>query len=253
MSTITIVNQDSKISRMTMSDASGRFLVQGLVVGRYRVTTSLSGYWPLAVEELTLALGDESISTSASRLRRLRITSTSSAKRRWRSANAHRAPTSSDRIASPSCRSTAGACSTSPRWRRECRSTRHRSRGPRELGVVVPGQRGRSNNIQVDGLDNNDETVGAVRALFSQEGVREFQVISGSPSAEFGAASGGVVNVVTKSGGDILSGSLFGFFRDKALNSKGYFEQHTPSGTPIDMEKAPYNQWQVDAPRSGVR
>ena len=47
-------------------------------------------------------------------------------------------------------------------------------------------QRGRSNNIMVDGLDNNDLVVGAVRSSFSQEAIREFQVLANSYSAEFG-------------------------------------------------------------------
>ncbi len=62
------------------------------------------------------------------------------------------------------------------------------------------GQRARSNNITVDGLDNNDLSAGGVRATFSQDAVREFQVLASGFAAEFGKASGGVVNIVTKSG-----------------------------------------------------
>ena len=47
-------------------------------------------------------------------------------------------------------------------------------------GLTFAGQRARSNNITVDGLDNNDITVGSVRAVFSQEAVREFQVVTNS-------------------------------------------------------------------------
>jgi len=250
--TLTIVNQDSKISRTTTSDASGRFLVQGLVVGRYRVTTSLSGYWPLAVEDLTLALGDRV--DLEIRLTPSTITDHVDVVSEAEVAFSERSPGSDvigqDRIAVLPINGrrvldfATLAAGVSFDQTPQLGATR-------SSGLSFSGQRGRSNNIQVDGLDNNDETVGAVRALFSQEGVREFQVISGSPSAEFGAASGGVVNVVTKSGGDVLSGSLFGFFRDRALNSKGYFEQYTPSGTPIDTEKAPYNQWQYGATLGG--
>ena len=42
------------------------------------------------------------------------------------------------------------------------------------------GQRARSNKITVDGLDNNDPVMGAVRATFSQEATREFQVLVNS-------------------------------------------------------------------------
>ena len=47
-------------------------------------------------------------------------------------------------------------------------------------GLTFAGQRARSNNITVDGLDNNDIVVGSVRATFSQEAVREFQVVANS-------------------------------------------------------------------------
>jgi len=114
-------------------------------------------------------------------------------------------------------------------------------------GLTFAGQRARSNNITVDGLDNNDLDTGAVRATFSQEAVGEFQVLTSAYSAEFGKASGGVVNIVTRSGTNEHRGSVFGFFRDDALNAKGYFERFDVSGTPIDRSKAPYEQWQTGA------
>ena len=52
--------------------------------------------------------------------------------------------------------------------------------------------------------NNNDSVVGSVRATFSQEAVREFQVLTNSYSAEFGNATGGVVNIVTRSGTNTL-------------------------------------------------
>src|SRR5262249_26149760 len=52
-------------------------------------------------------------------------------------------------------------------------------------GLSFGGQRARGNNIMVDGFDNNDVFVGAVRATFSQEAVREFQVLPNSYTAEF--------------------------------------------------------------------
>jgi hypothetical protein len=114
-------------------------------------------------------------------------------------------------------------------------------------GLSFAGQRARSNNITVDGLDNNDSVVGSVRATFSQEAVREFQVVSTGYSAEFGKASGGLVNIVTKSGTNDPSGTAFIFYRNDALSARGYFEQFTPAGLPIRTDKAPYRQLQFGA------
>ncbi len=109
-------------------------------------------------------------------------------------------------------------------------------------GLSFTGQRARSNNIMVDGLDNNDPIVGAVRATFSQEAIREFQVLTNSYSAEFGKASGGVVNIVTKSGTNELHGNAFFYFRDESLNAKDHFEKYDVFGDPVDREKAPFSQ-----------
>jgi hypothetical protein len=114
-------------------------------------------------------------------------------------------------------------------------------------GLTFAGQRARSNNITVDGLDNNDSAAGGVLAAFSQEAVQEFQVLTNSFPAEFGNAGGGVVNIVTKSGTNTLRGSAFMFFRDTALNATGHFEQFDPAGNPIDLPKAPYSQKQFGA------
>jgi hypothetical protein len=114
----------------------------------------------------------------------------------------------------------------------------------RTSGVVLGGQRARSNNITVDGMDNNDETVGSVRAMFSQDAVQEFQVLTNAFSAEFGKAAGGVINVVTRSGTNTLSGNAYVFFRDDALNARNYFERFNVLGNAISVEKAPYGQQQ---------
>lgn len=109
-------------------------------------------------------------------------------------------------------------------------------------GLSFTGQRGRSNNVMVDGLDNNDPVVGAVRATLSQDAVREFQVLVNSYSAEFGKASGGVINIVTKGGTNTLHGGAFLYFRDDALNSKKYFDKFDVFGNPITSEKPPFAQ-----------
>lgn len=118
-------------------------------------------------------------------------------------------------------------------------------------GLTFAGQRARSNNITVDGLDNNDVSIGSVRATFSQEAVREFQVLTNSYSAEFGKASGGVVNIVTKSGTNTTAGNLFFFLRDGALNAKDHFERFNPSGQSIDRARAPYAQKQFGGTLGG--
>ena len=98
----------------------------------------------------------------------------------------------------------------------------------------------------MDGLDNNDIVVGSVRATFSQEAVREFQVITNSYSAEFGKASGGVVNIVTKSGTNAATATRSSSSAT-TLNRRSTSSTFTPAGQPIDRDKAPYSQKQFGA------
>lgn len=90
-------------------------------------------------------------------------------------------------------------------------------------GLNFGGQRARSNNVQVDGADNNDNSVNAVRSTVSQEAVQEFQIITNSYAPEFGRAAGGVVNIVTKSGTNKFHGNVYGFIRHKSFQARNPF------------------------------
>lgn len=118
-------------------------------------------------------------------------------------------------------------------------------------GLSFAGQRARSNHIMVDGFDNDDSFTGAMAASFSQEAVREFQVLVAAAPAEFGHAAGGIVNTVTRSGTKDWHGSAFFFLRDRALNAKEHFEQFDVFGNSIDAPKAPFHQDQWGATLGG--
>lgn len=90
-------------------------------------------------------------------------------------------------------------------------------------GLNVGGQRGRSTLVQVDGSDFTDNSINAARTTVSQEAVQEYQVATNSYSPEFGRATGGIVNVVTKSGGNEFKGNVFGFLRDKNIQARNAF------------------------------
>jgi hypothetical protein len=70
-----------------------------------------------------------------------------------------------------------------------------------------------------------------------QAAVQEFRVIVSQYPAEFGGRVGGVINVVTKSGGNRFSGEAFEFFRNKSLNRVDKFQQaqHDLLGMPITI------------------
>ena len=95
------------------------------------------------------------------------------------------------------------------------------------------GNRGRSNNYLLDGTDMNDGyrnlpsvnqagVWGAPSTILPVDALAEIPV-TGSPEAEFGRSSGATVNIVTKSGTNLIHGSAFEYYRDGAMNARNYF------------------------------
>jgi hypothetical protein len=90
-------------------------------------------------------------------------------------------------------------------------------------GLNMSGQRARSNLVNVDGADATDNSVNGVRSTVSQEAVQEFQIISNSYAAEYGRASGGVVNIITRSGSNDFHGDIFGYLRNRNFQAVNPF------------------------------
>lgn len=101
-------------------------------------------------------------------------------------------------------------------------------------GISVAGQRNLANSFIVDGLSANDDAADLAGTYFGEEVIREFQVITSGGTAEFGRASSGVVNIVTKSGTNQTRGRTYGFFRDDALDARN----------PLAIRKDPLSQAQ---------
>jgi len=94
---------------------------------------------------------------------------------------------------------------------------------PEEAGLFsLAGAPAYSNNLTIDGLDNNDDRAARERFQPSLEAVAEVQVITNQFSAEYGRASGGRVNLRTRSGAREFHGSGFYFFRDEALDANTF-------------------------------
>ncbi len=94
---------------------------------------------------------------------------------------------------------------------------------PEEAGIfAVAGGPAYSNNLTIDGLDNNDDRGARERFQPSVEAVEEVQVITNQFSAEYGRASGGRINIKTRGGSQTLHGRAFAFFKDEALNANTF-------------------------------
>src|SRR5579883_3155959 len=118
-------------------------------------------------------------------------------------------------------------------------------------GLNVGGQRARANLVNVDGADATDNATNGVRSTVSQEAVQEFQIINTGYAAEYGRASGGVVNIITRSGSNEFHGDVFGFVRDRNFQAVNPFstvknpaytrvQAGTAFGGPIKKDKTFY-------------
>src|SRR6202171_2389898 len=112
-------------------------------------------------------------------------------------------------------------------------------------GLNISGARARSNMVSVDGADAVDNSINGIRAAVSQEAVQEFQMILSNYNAEYGRATGGVVNIVTKSGANDIHGDIFGYFRNKAFQSRNAFSgQIDPTTGVLNPVKQAYTRAQ---------
>jgi hypothetical protein len=104
-------------------------------------------------------------------------------------------------------------------------------KGGNGMKLTVSGARPSENNFRLDGIslnDNSNSTPGSILGTnLGVEAVREFSVISNSYSAEYGRATGGVINAVTKSGTNEIHGGLFYFHRNSALDARDFFDRGT--------------------------
>src|SRR5216683_3054232 len=91
------------------------------------------------------------------------------------------------------------------------------------FSLSVGGSRPNSTDWLLDGVDNNELTAGGIGIFSSIDDIQEFKVFTYTYSAEYGTRAGPAVLVTTKAGSNNFHGTLFEFFRNKALDSKSHF------------------------------
>jgi hypothetical protein len=217
--TITATNEETGVQRSVVTADTGAYQLTGLEPGRYTITAELQGFAPVKQTALTL---------SVSQAVRLDLT--------MKVAGLEEAVTvTADTPLVSTTKSEIGLTVTP----KQIDELPLNGRNFMELALLAPGVKvplerasadisfggssGRSTTVQVDGADNNDDTVGGSETGFSMESIREFQVVTNRFAAEFGRTSAGVVNIVTRSGTNDLRGGLFGFFRDDAFKAANWF------------------------------
>src|SRR6266498_2002675 len=248
--TVTVRNPATNFSRDVTTNGEGYYQITNLPPGSYEVTVEASGFSKARLMRVTLTVGQRADLDIALTVGSLGATVDISA------AQVALIESSSTTVSNTidqtrindlpiNERSATGFALTISTVGRD----NGRPIGPAPTsGLNIGGQRGRSTLVQVDGADYTDNSINAARTTVSQEGVQEYQVATNSYAPEFGRATGGIVNVVTKSGTNDFHGNLFGFLRHKSIQSRNAF---APLIDNDPDKKAPFTRVQYGATLGG--
>jgi carboxypeptidase family protein len=94
--------------------------------------------------------------------------------------------------------------------------------------ISINGAADNQNNQLIDGMDNNERAIGTIGVKPSIDAIAEIKVQTSNYTAEAGRTAGGVVNIITKSGTNSLSGSAFEFYRNDRFDARNFFSATKP-------------------------
>ncbi len=227
--TVTAINQGTNVVRSTSTDDTGAYRLLLLPPGEYEIRVEMSGFASQIRRDVTLTVGQTAeldIQLQAGAIATTMEVSMA-APRLIETERTHQAATLTQRpiqnlpingrgflsftLLTPGVVEENPAVTSS--MLQQLPTTR----------LIFAGQNGRSNNVTIDGVDNSDIAGNGVRPTISQEAVQEFQINQHSYSAEFGRASAGTINIVSKSGTNRLRGNLYDYFRHEHLDARNTF------------------------------
>jgi hypothetical protein len=234
--TVTAKNDSTGFTRSEVSDAEGIYRITGLPVGSYTLSMEMSGFQPQK-RAVTVNVSETVTSDFEARIAQVSESVT---------------VTATTALVDTTSSAVGGVVDT-----RRVENLPLNGRQFANLAVTIPGVglgfhadptkstqfspqinggNGRNVNYQIDGGDNNDDTVGGLLQLFPLEAIQEFNFLTSRYKAEYGRSNGGVMNIVTKSGTNDYRGSFFELFRDKSMNAQTETEKRG------DIDKQDYRR-----------
>ena len=233
-SNVTLTNQETGITQTAKSKADGNYMFVSVAPGPYKVTTETTGFdksetptFQLTTNarqriDVALKAGSVNETVTVSSAATLLETETSSRGEVIGTREIENLPLNG--------RSYADLALLAPGVRKSV--LENQSNTSREASFNINGQRSAFNNFLLDGLDNN--TYGTSNQGFANENippspdaVDEFRIETDNYSAEYGRASGGVINATVRRGTNEFHGRAWDYIRNTSLNAVGPF---SPSG-----------------------
>ena len=244
---VTLVNKSTGAERTASTDENGRYTFVSLAPGTYTMTVDGgSGFSNFTAEDLMITVGQDAVFNLTLGLHGVQQTVTVTSKTIAVETSKSEVSQTVDQNRIDNLpingRNYINFTLTNSQTTRDVSPTI----GPApNSGLNVSGARARSNMVTVDGADAVDNSINGIRATVSQEAVQEFQLILSNYNAEYGRATGGVVNIITKNGGNEFHGDAFGYFRNKSFQARNAFSgQVDPATGELEPVKQAYTRTQ---------
>jgi hypothetical protein len=238
--TVTAKSPSTGFIRTETSDAGGVYRLAALPVGIYEVTADLAGFATISKKDIEVNVGETSAIDFSMKVAALAetVNVTGATPLIQTTSSSVGGVVDVKRIESLPLngRQFANLAATIPGVGLGFHSDPTKST---QYSPQIAGGNGRNLNYQIDGGDNNDDTVGGLLQLFPLEAIQEFNLITSRYKAEYGRSNGGVMNIVTKSGTNAPQGSFFELFRDTKMNAT----TETEKLTAVDKQKYRRNQF----------
>ena len=234
-SNIIATNRDTNQSWKTTTDSQGRFRLSYLPVGNYEIRAEHEGFAPFS-QQLTLSVGQAldlplKLAVAGSN-ETVVVTGDSPVIETVRTQLAQTVAPREIENLPLNGRNFVDLALLSPNVSRTYATTNDRFAETSAVPgttLTVAGQRNLGNAFVVDGLSANDDAADLAGTFYSQEVIREFQVVTSGGVAEFGRAYSGTVNVLTQTGANQWRGRLYGFLRNQRLDGANDFASVDPS------------------------
>lgn len=227
--TVSVTSPSLQGARTTTTDGNGHYVIRGLPPGAYNVEFSLEGFEVVRVASV-VELGQATELNATMRIAGLAeaVTVVGEGEPALVATHggANYTSTEVDALAMP--RTLAGIAEFAPGVTDNTPNTRQ---------VTIAGAFAYDNVFLVDGVDVNDNLFGSPDNLFIEDAIEETQILTSGISAEYGRFTGGVINAITKKGGDTFSGSFRVNLTNPSWTDETPFEVEQDTTRPSKLSK----------------
>jgi hypothetical protein len=252
--TVKVVGESTGTTFQVTSNGEGAFLVADVPLGLYTVTVTAKGFGPASTSHVrvvagnTTSLGNQTLTLGSAATTTIEVEGSASELINTESAQVE---TTIDAVQLASAPVTGALDNMALMVPGVVNVHADGNSNTNGVNFSVNGQRGRSNNSEIDGQTNNDTSIGGPSFFFdNQDAIQEVQVLTTDMGAQYGRNMGAIVNYITKSGSNSFHGSGFEIYTGSWLSSLMQYQKDPNfggcAGTPgcnIDPPKFVQNNW----------